>query len=123
VQNLNYLELEQEIDRLTTAITARNLSIGKDLIENLKSRFELREIAGMFLVSLSRLVWLDSLSFCWAVENLIPGEVMREIRNITTVSVCKRLIDEGLLPGQDFSVDSVGCLLLNEPARTVVLNV
>jgi N-acetylglutamate synthase-like GNAT family acetyltransferase len=121
VQNLNYLELEQEIDRLTTAITARNLSIGNDLVENLKSRFELREIAGMFLVSLSRLIWLDSLSFCWAVENLIPQEVMHEVRNITTVSVCKRLIDEGLVPGQDFSVDSVGCLLLNEPARSVVL--
>jgi N-acetylglutamate synthase-like GNAT family acetyltransferase len=122
VQNINYAELEQEIDRLTAAISARNTSIGQDLVTNLRSRFELKEIAGMFLVSLSQMIWVDSLSFCWAVENLIPNDVMREIRNITTLSVCKRLIDQGLTPGQDFSVDSVGCLLLNAKAKEVVLS-
>lgn len=120
MQEINYLELEQEISRLTTAIMTRNSLITKSLILDLRDQFSLRDIAGIVLVSLERLVWFDAVAFCWAVDNMVPSDIVEEIRTIISMTVCRRLIDRGFLPGQDFSVDSQGGLLLNDRARAVM---
>lgn len=114
------LDLEQELSRLTCAFATRNTEIGKAVIANLRSRLTLREVAGMVIVSLERLVWTDQLAFCWAVETVIPGYVMREIRRITSVTIYRRLITQGYEPGQDFSVDGKGQVLLNQDAKTAI---
>nr|WP_199298796.1 hypothetical protein [Leptolyngbya sp. FACHB-17] len=108
------------MSRLTCAFATRNTEIGKAVIANLRSRLTLREVAGMVIVSLERLVWTDQLAFCWAVENVIPGYVMREIRRITSVTIYRRLITQGYQPGQDFSMDGKGQVLLNKQAKTAI---
>lgn len=118
MQETSYLQLEDEISRLTCAFATRNIEIGKAIIANLRSQLTLRDVAGIVIISLERLVWKDPLAFCWAVEQTIPGYVMREIRRITSMAIYKRLIAQGLEPGEDFSMDGKGLLLLNDQAKS-----
>jgi hypothetical protein len=99
--------LEQEISKLAYAFISRDARIGGAIIDNLCDRFSLEEVAGITLICLQRIMWFDADAFVWTIENLIPAEVMREIRQISSVTLGKRLIDKGLMPGQDFSVDSI----------------
>jgi hypothetical protein len=118
VQETSYLQLEDEISRLTCAFATRNIEIGKAIIANLRSQLTLRDVAGIVIVSLEGLITTDPLAFCWAVEQTIPGYVMREIRRITSITAYTRLIAQGLEPGEDFSMDGKGLLLLNEHAKS-----
>ncbi len=117
MQETSYLQLEQEISRLTCAFATRNAEIGKAVIASLRSRLTLRDVAGIVIVSLEQLVRTDPLAFCWTIEQTIPGYVMREIRRVTSMSVYKRLIQEGFEPGYDFSMDAKGSILLNQDAK------
>lgn len=117
MQETSYLQLEQEINRLTCAFATRNAEIGKAVIASLRSRLTLRDVAGIVIVSLEQLVRTDPLAFCWSIEQTIPGYVMREIRRITSITVYKRLIQEGFEPGHDFSIDAKGSILLNQDAK------
>lgn len=120
-QEVSYLELEQDISKMTSAFATRNTRIGKEVIANLGDRLPLRDIAGVVLISLERLAWTDSLAFCWAVEKTIPNYMLREIRRITSIALYKRLIDKGLTPGADFSVDAKGSVLMGDRAKSTVL--
>ncbi|MBC7825244.1 MAG: hypothetical protein H7126_15520 [Candidatus Parcubacteria bacterium] len=122
MQQSNSLELETDLSRLTSAFATRSTTIGKEVIASLRSRLTLRDVAGMVIVSLERLVWQDPLSFCWAIENTVPGYVMREIRKITSITVYKRLIDRGLEPGQDFSMDAEGNILFSDRVKVTVFS-
>ena len=121
MQNVTNLELEQEISKLARAIASRNSLIGQDVLSGLHDRFSAEQAAGITLVSLERLIWLDAAAFVWAVETLLSPEVMHEIRRITAASVGKRLVNQGFQPGEDFSVDSMGRLLLSDRARASVV--
>jgi hypothetical protein len=65
-------------------------------------------------------VRIDPLAFCWAVEQTIPGYVMCEIHRMTTMCVYKRLIEQGLYPGEDFSMDEKGAVLLGDRATALL---
>jgi hypothetical protein len=118
---LTTLALETEVSKLVLGLATRNSGISRSLMTDLSDRFSLEETAGIVLVSLERLIYLDAESFIWAVEHSLSSEVAQEIRRITSVTVGKRLIGAGLQPGKDFSVDSLGRLLLNNQAKAVVL--
>lgn len=117
VQETSYLQLESEVSRLTSAFATRNSEIGRAVIASLRSQLTLRDVAGIVIVSLEQVVRVDPLAFCWAVEQTIPGYVMREIRRMTSMCVYKRLIAEGLYPGEDFSMDSKGAVMLSDRAK------
>lgn len=120
MQPTPYQELEQEVSRMTCAIRTRSPEIGKALLDSLRERFSVEDVAGIMLVSLEQLVWVDATAFVWSVENLIPFDILREIRRITSVAVGRQLIRKGLQPGEDFSVDSAGKLLLNPKAKAAI---
>ncbi|NJP10294.1 MAG: hypothetical protein HC866_13145 [Leptolyngbyaceae cyanobacterium RU_5_1] len=122
MQDTTYLELEREISRVVMAIVGQNLGIGRDLISSLQDRYTPEDVAGILLLSLERIVWLDANAFVWAVEKLMSEDMLRGIRQITSATIGKRLVDKGLAPGQDFSVDSAGKLLLNAKAMAVVFS-
>lgn len=115
-------ELEQEVSKLARAIASRSCQIGQDVLNGLRDRFSAEEVAGITLVSLERLIWIDAVAFVWAVETLLPLDLMQEIRRLTSASVGKRLVNLGFQPGEDFSVDSRGQLLLNDRARMSVIH-
>ncbi|MFB2876105.1 hypothetical protein [Floridanema aerugineum] len=115
---MNYLQLEEEISKLTTALMTRHREIISDLIVSLKAQLSLEEVAGIVLVSLERLLWFDIDLFFWCLENLIPKEIKNEIKRIIAVTNYKQLIAKGLIPGQDFSMDGDGKLLQNPCRRT-----
>lgn len=117
---MNSLQLELEIEKMARAMMTRNSEIGKDLIVHLRTQFTLEAVAGLMLVSIERLLWFDCDSVFWTVEHLIPADVMQEIKRITTVTFYKQLINKGFIPGQDFSVDAGGKLLVNNQARTAI---
>ncbi len=119
---MNQFELEDATKKMTLAIRTRNPQIGKDILVALSTIHSLEEVAGVIIVTVERLLfWSDSEAIVWAVRNLIPPELMLEIQRITSVAVYQRLIGKGLIPGQDFSVDGHGKLLLNDRAKTAVL--
>ncbi|HEY9811036.1 MAG TPA: hypothetical protein V6D13_17045 [Halomicronema sp.] len=119
---MNQFELEDASKKMTLAIRTRNPLIGADILTSLQTLYTLQEVAGVMLVTVERLLfWSDTEAIVWAVRNLIPPELMSEIQRITSVAVYQRLIGKGLIPGQDFSVDGQGKLLLNERAKTAVL--
>ena len=120
---INPLQLELEISKMARAMMTRNSQIGKDLIGHLKSQITIEAVASLMLASIERLIWFDIEAVFWTIENLIPPDVMQEIRNITGVAVYKRLIGAGFIPGADFSADGEGKLLLSDKAKTAVLSV
>ncbi len=120
---MTYFKLEQEISKMAYALMTRNAIISSDLIADLRSRFSLEEVAGILIVSLERLIWFDKDAFVWAVESLVPTDVMQEIGKIISTMFSKRLIDQGFVPGKDFSVGLTGNLMLNQRARLAVFGV
>ncbi|MBD2018961.1 hypothetical protein H6F43_02010 [Leptolyngbya sp. FACHB-36] len=106
---------------MACAIMARDSRIGKDLLANLRKRSSPENVAGVMIVSLERLLWTDAEAMIWAIDHLLPIDVLQEIRRITSVAIGKRLIHKGLQPGEDFSVDSTGRLLLNSKAELAIL--
>lgn len=117
----NPLQLETEIERIARAMMTRNSEIGKDIISYLKKNASIEELAGLMLITIERVIWFDTESVFWTLEYLIPGDVMQEMKKITTFALYQQLIYRKLLPGEDFSVDANGKLLLNNNAKTVVL--
>ena len=117
----NPLQLETEIERIARAMMTRNSEIGKDIISYLKKNASIEELAGLMLISIERVIWFDTDSVFWTLEYLIPGDVMQEMKKITTFALYQQLIYKKLVPGEDFSVDVNGKLLLNNNAKTVVL--
>ena len=108
---MNQFELEREISRLTMGMIARNSYIVSDLIANLRTQLTLEEVAGIVLLSLERLTWLDSKLLFYCAENLVPLDIMCEIKRIISLNTYKQLIAKGLVPGKDFSIDADGKLL------------
>ena len=71
--------------------------------------------------SIERLIGSDCESGLWNVSYLITSDVMEEIRRITALVVCQRLMGKGFMLGKDFSIDADGRLLLSETAQTAVV--
>ncbi|MBV9387697.1 MAG: hypothetical protein JOZ78_14850 [Chroococcidiopsidaceae cyanobacterium CP_BM_ER_R8_30] len=120
MSSMNSLELEVEVGRIARAMMTRNSEIGKELIEYLRTQLTIEAVAGVVIVSIERLIWFDVDAVFWTIENLIPADVMHEIRRMTTVVFYQRLISKKFVPGQDFSVDANGKLLVSDRARTAM---
>lgn len=114
---MNCLDVEREVEKLMLAMMTRNPAIGKDLMANLRMYFTHQELAGLLLVSLERMLWFDTDLVFWAIEHLIPPDLMREIRDMTSMAVYSQLIRKGFIPGEDLSVDANGKLLLKQTTR------
>lgn len=117
---MNSLELDTEIGKMARAMMTRNTQIGTALIDHLRTQLTLESVAGVLLVSINRLLWLDTDSVIWTIENLIPADIMQEIQRITSFTVYKHLVGKGFVPGKDLSVDADGKLLLKAKARTAI---
>ena len=115
------LDLEQEIGKMARAMMARNTTIGDALIAYLRTQLTEEEVAGLILVSLERLLWLDGDLFLWTLQNFLPQSILNQMRKITTVTLCKQLIGKNFLLGEDFSVNAHGQLLLNTEAKRAIL--
>ena len=120
--SMNSLELETEIEKMARAMMTRNRDIGRDLIVHLQTQLPVDAVAGLMIVSIERVIWFDTDSVFWTIENLIPADVMEEIHRITSFAFYKLFVSKGFLPGKDFSVDANGKLLLKEQLRTAVLS-
>ena len=116
------LDLEQEIGKMARAMMARNTAIGDALIAYLRIQLTEEEVAGIVLVSLERLLWLDGDLFIWTLQNFLPQSILNEMRRITSVTLCKQLIGKKFLLGEDFSVNANGQLLLNTKAKKAIFS-
>ena len=70
-QPLCYQQLEQETSKTVYALATCNVQIGSEIIADLCARFTLEDAAGILLVSLEQLLWLNPEAFIWSVE-LLP---------------------------------------------------
>jgi hypothetical protein len=116
---MNPLDLDQEIGKMARAIMARNTLIVEALIAHLRTQLTSEYVAGVLIISIERVIWFDTEAIIWAVENLIPADILQEIRQLTSFTVYKQLVAKGFVPGQDMSVDANGNLLLKKKARTI----
>ena len=114
---VGYLQMEQETTKMVYALATCNAQVSGEIIASLRDRFSLEAAAGILLVSLEQLLWLNAEAFIWSVEKLLPADILEAMRSITVVAVGKGLVDRGFLPGKDFSVDGTGQLLLADGVR------
>lgn len=119
--NQNPLQLEIEIERIARSMMTRNTKIGKDIIGYMRKYLTVEDLAGLMLISIERIIWFDTDSVFWTLEYLIPIDVLEEMKKITTFALYQRLIYQKLVPGQDFSMDVNGRLLLNNNAQTAAM--
>jgi len=119
--DLNPLQLETEITRIARVMMTRNQEIGKDIISDLRTRLTGEELAGLLLVGIERILWFDVDAVFWTIEQMIPADIMQEIRKITNFALYQRLIRQKFIPGVDFSIDADGKLLLNLKAKTALV--
>lgn len=117
---MNSLELDQQTGKIAMAMMTRNTQIGTALIANLRTQLPIESVAGVLLVSMHRLLWLDNDSVIWTIQHIIPADLMQEIHRITSFSVYKHLVGKGFIPGKDLSVDADGKLLLNPNVSTAL---
>ena len=117
----NPLQLENEIEKISRSMMTRNTQIGKDIISYMRKQLTVEELAGLLLISIDRVIWFDIESVLWTLEYLIPVDLIQEMKKITTTTLYQRLIRQKFLPGQDFSMDAEGKLLLNNNAQTALL--
>ncbi|MBW4665275.1 MAG: hypothetical protein KME01_13905 [Chroococcus sp. CMT-3BRIN-NPC107] len=117
---MNCLQVEIEIGRIVKAIMTRNREIGKDLLAYLSMQLPIAEVAGLVIISIERLMWFDTDVILWAVEHVIPDDIMQEVKKITTITIYKYLTSKGFVPGKDISVDGEGKLLLNKQVAASV---
>jgi len=120
---MNCLQVDLEIERIARVMMTRNREIGKDLIAYLRMQLPTVEVAGLVIISIERLMWFDSEAILWAIEHMIPSDVMQEVRDITTTTIYKHLTSKGFVPGKDISVDAEGKLLLNVKAKASIVPV
>lgn len=116
----NPLQLETEIARIARVMMTRNQEIGNDIIDDLRTKLTSEELAGLLLVGIERILWFDVDAVFWTIEQMIPADLMQEIRKITNLAFYKQLIHQKFIPGVDFSIDADGKLLLNHKAKTSV---
>jgi hypothetical protein len=74
--DLNPLQLETEIARIAMVLMTRNPEIGNDVISDLRTRLTIEELAGLLLVGIERIIWFDADAVVWAIERLIPADIM-----------------------------------------------
>ncbi|PSB31739.1 hypothetical protein [Stenomitos frigidus] len=106
-QTVFYRQLEQETTRTVYALATCNAQIGGEIIASLCDRFSLEEAAGIILVSLEQLLRLNAEAFVWSVEQLLPADILKAIRNVTRVAVSRQSIERGFALGEEFSVDGM----------------
>lgn len=116
---MNSFEVDREVGRMARAMMTRNRQIGAALIADLKNQLTIEYVAGVLVVSIERTIWFDPDSVIWAVENLIPADIMQEIQRIMSFSLYKQLVFKGYVPGQNLSVDAQGKVLLEDKAKMV----
>jgi hypothetical protein len=110
---MNPIELEQQVAKVTMAMMTRNRLVAGDVISDLRTQMTPKEVAGIIIISLERLMWFDSNLLFWTIENLIPLDLRQEIKSIISISTFRHLIGKGLVPGKDFSIDANGKVLHN----------
>ncbi len=118
---MNVLELDQEIGKLARAMMTRNPQIGAALIAHLRTQTTLECIASMLLISIERVIWFDPESIAWTMENLIPVDIIQEMRKIISFTLYKQFVIKGFVPGEDLSVDATGNLLIKDKQKQTVL--
>lgn len=119
--SMNSLQLELEVDKIARVMMTRNREIGTDVLHHLRTELPIEALAGLMIISVERLLWFDIDAVLWAIENIIPADVMQEIKNITTFTLFQQLVSRGFIPGKEFSVDANGRLLLGDQAKTSML--
>ena len=119
--DLNPLQLETEIARVARVMMTRNSEIGNDIISDLRTKLTMEELAGLLLVGIERILWFDADAVFWTIEQMIPADIMQEIRKIANFALYQQLIHQKLIPGIDFSIDADGKLLLNYKAKTALV--
>ncbi|MDV2995108.1 MULTISPECIES: hypothetical protein [unclassified Chroococcidiopsis] len=117
----NPLQLETEIARIARVMMTRNSEIGSDIISDLRTKLTNEELAGLLLVGIERILWFDVDAVFWTIEQMIPADLMQEIRKITNLAFYKQLINQKFIPGVDFSIDADGKLLLNHNAKAALV--
>ncbi|AFY88121.1 MAG: hypothetical protein CLLPBCKN_001862 [Chroococcidiopsis cubana SAG 39.79] len=117
----NPLQLETEIARIARVMMTRNSEIGSDIIDDLRTKLTSEELAGLLLVGIERILWFDVDAVFWTIEQMIPADLMQEIRKITNLAFYKQLINQKFIPGVDFSIDADGKLLLNHNAKAALV--
>jgi hypothetical protein len=77
--------------------------------------------SNVFVAALFEIAIADNVDFDWDIEILSALEPYRKIFKIVSMSAAEKLIRKGFIPGQDFSADSTGRILLSQKTKTALI--
>jgi hypothetical protein len=77
--------------------------------------------SNIFVAALFELATAENVNFEWDIEILSALEPYRKIFKIVSMSAAEKLIRKGFIPGQDFSADGTGKILLSQQTKTALI--
>ncbi len=120
---MNYTKIfSSTVELIILALQLKNKNILESYENSLNCIFGHEYTAQIFLGALFELSEIDPDSFAWASQNLFHLEYYSRLFRLVTMCVAQRLIEKGFIPGEDFSANCMGQILIHEKVKHAFLN-
>ncbi len=120
---MNYTKIfSSTVELIIQALKLKNKNILESSENSLNCIFGHEYTAQIFLGALFELSEVDPESFAWASQNLFHIEYYNRLFRIVTMCVAQRLIEKGFIPGEDFSANCMGQILIDEKVKQAFLS-
>ncbi len=120
---MNYTKIfSSTVELIIQALKLKNKNILESFENSLNCIFGHEYTAQIFLGALFELSEVDPESFAWASQNLFHLEYYSRLFRIVTTCVAQRLIEKGFVPGEDFSANCMGQILIHEKVKHAFLS-
>ncbi len=124
---MDHTDYNAEVFELNVAIVIQILKTqDKEILysheKNLKELKGYNYTAEVFIAALFQISELDPDIFSWAVKKLSDLDFYANLIYIVSQFATKKLVEKGFIPGKDFSANLNGQILINQNAKTVLLD-
>jgi hypothetical protein len=120
---MNYTKIfSSTVELIIQALKLKNKNILESYENSLNCIFGHEYTAQIFLGALFELSEIDPESFAWASQNLFHIEYYSRLFRLVTMCVAQRLIEKGFIPGEDFSANCMGQILIHEKVKRAFLS-
>lgn len=120
---MNDLELFQfHLERAAYILKFQDRKLAECWVNQLNVTLAPEYIESFLVGAVFELSLTDSNTFHWVLDNLTDWRAYTRLLEAVTRFTLKTLIVKGFIPGQDFSFNSQGKILLNENTKTAIVS-
>ncbi|WP_416675590.1 hypothetical protein [Egbenema bharatensis] len=119
MNDYNIEDFELYVSWTVSVLQTQNPYVIRDFRQEARLYLTRENLTNVLVSALHYLADADSETFQWALHNYEPNFYV-EVRRRTALAAARLLIQQGFVPGQDFSSVPVGGLLVNLSARAAL---